>query len=122
LPRRGDNFQSANYVPELGDIVHLNWDSSVGREMKHPHYGLVLSDTRFNHGTGLAIIVPITTARNKLSGFELAAKAGRVNGVALLSGIRAIDYQARDVQYEGRLPAGEVAEANRRVRLILPVT
>jgi hypothetical protein len=51
MPRRGDTFQSANYVPEFGHIVHVDWSPSVGHEMIDPHYGLVLSATLFNTAT-----------------------------------------------------------------------
>ena len=85
-----------------------------------PHYGLVLSASAFNHATGLVVVVPITLARDKLSGFEVAVHAGRVKGVALLSGPRALDYQARKVEYEGVVTADLITEANRRFRLIFP--
>ena len=31
------------YLPNRGDIVHLDFDPSSGREMKGPYFGLVLS-------------------------------------------------------------------------------
>lgn len=52
--------------------------------------------------------------------FELDVRAGRVNGVAILSALRAVDYQSRSIQYESRLAAETVAEANRRIRMIFP--
>lgn len=45
------------YLPNRGDIVHLDFDPSSGREMKGPHFGLVLSGKVFNQG--LAMICPI---------------------------------------------------------------
>ncbi len=102
--------------------MHLNWAPAVGHEMIGPHYGLVLSATLFNNATGLVAVVPITTPRNKLSGFEILVQAGRVTGVALLSGLRCVDFQTRDVQYENKAPAAIVSEANRRVRMIFPVS
>ncbi len=46
--------------------------------------------TLFNTATGMVAVVPITTARNNLSGFEIPMQAGRVRGVALLSGCAAL--------------------------------
>ena len=120
MPKRGDDFQRNSYVPLLGDVVHLNWSPTVGHEMDGPHYGLVVSADLFNQGTGLAVVVPITSKGGKLSGFELPIKAGRVNGVVVLSGLRSLDYQNRDVQFEARAGAAEVAEANRRIRMVFP--
>ncbi|WP_422217442.1 type II toxin-antitoxin system PemK/MazF family toxin [Dokdonella sp.] len=47
------------YVPNRGDIVHLELDPASGREMKGPHFGLVLSGKVFNQ-QGLAMICPIS--------------------------------------------------------------
>jgi mRNA-degrading endonuclease toxin of MazEF toxin-antitoxin module len=120
VPRRGDDFATAGYVPDLGDVVHLNWAPAVGHEMRGPHSALVVSATAYNHGTGLAIVCPVTSKIGKLSAFELPLKVGRVNRVVILSNLRAIDYQTRSVQYENRADAALVAEANRRVRMIFP--
>src|SRR5690348_3847175 len=115
MPRRGDDFTADGYVPELGHVVHMNWDPALGREMKGRHYALVVSATEFNHGTGLAVLCPITSKTGKLSAFELEIAAGRVKGVAILSSVRAIDYQTRSVQYEDRTRPDLVGEANRRI-------
>lgn len=42
------------YLPNRGDIVHLDFDPSSGREMKWPHFGLVLSGKLFNQQDGLS--------------------------------------------------------------------
>lgn len=120
MPDRGDSFQSASYVPSLGDVVHLDWSPAVGHEMLGPHYGLVLSADLFNHGTGVAMVVPITSKLDKMSGFHLAVQAGRVRGVAVLSGLRSLDYQTRTIRFENRVDAKIVKEANRRLALMLP--
>jgi len=117
---RGHNFQRNGYVPAMGDVVHLNWSPTIGHEMAGPHYGLVVSADLFNQGTGLVAIVPITSKGGKLSGFELPIRAGRVNGVAVLSGLRSLDYQSRDIQFEAKADANDVKEANRRLRMIFP--
>jgi mRNA interferase MazF len=120
MPRRGDDFARQGYVPELGHVVHMNWDPAVGHEMKGPHHALVVSAGPFNHGTGLAVLCPITSRIGKVSAFEFEVTAGRVRGVAILSALRSIDYQARSVRYEGEIRADAISEANRRIRMIFP--
>jgi mRNA-degrading endonuclease toxin of MazEF toxin-antitoxin module len=120
VPKTGDNFSRHGYVPRLGDVVHLDWSPAIGQEMKGPHYGLVLSADLFNHSTGRAMIIPITSKVGKLSGFEMPVQAGRVSGVAVLSGLRALDYQNRDVQFEVLAGPDVAAEANRRLRMVFP--
>ncbi len=118
VPKRGDNFAGNGYIPRFADVVHLDWSPVVGREMDGPHYGLVVSADLFNQATGLVIIVTITSKAGKLSGFELPIRAGKVNGVAILSNPRSVDYQARDIQFEAVCDPAEVSEANRRIRMI----
>jgi mRNA-degrading endonuclease toxin of MazEF toxin-antitoxin module len=120
VSRTGDSFARNGYVPQIGHIVHLNWDPAVGHEMKGPHYGLVLSADAYNIGTGFCVVCPITSKIGKLSGFELAVQSGRVNGAAILSALRSLDYRNRDVRFEAQVPQQVVAEANRRVRMIFP--
>lgn len=121
MPRPGDNFARNGYVPGLGHVVHLNWNPAVGHEMIGPHYGLVVSADAFNLGTGLCMVCPITSKTGKLSGFELPLVAGKVNGVALLSALRSIDYESRDVQFTATAAPRDVAEANRRIHMIFPL-
>jgi mRNA-degrading endonuclease toxin of MazEF toxin-antitoxin module len=117
MPRRGDDF-SRGYVPGRGDIVHLDWNPATGHEMKGPHYGLVLSQDAYNIATGLAVLSPITSKLGKLSAFEFEIHSGRVNGVAVLSQFRSLDYQARRLQYEGKLTSEQIDEACRRVKMV----
>lgn len=119
MPRRGDDF-ARGYTPALGDVVHVDWAPSLGREMRGPHYALVLSADLYNVATGLAVLCPITSKVGKLSDFEFPVRSGRVNGAAILSELRSLDYQARSVQYEASVPPASIAEANRRVRMIFP--
>ena len=118
-PRAGASFKQG-YVPELADVVHLDWAPALGHEMTGPHYGLVLSATVFNHATGMVVVAPITSKRGKVSSFELEVRVGRVNGVALISDLRSLDYTTRDIQFEGQAPATLAAEANRRIAMFLP--
>lgn len=118
MPSKGDDF-TKGYVPSRGDVVHLNWNPALGHEMKGPHYGLVLSQDAYNIGTGLVVVSPITSKVGKLSAFEFEVRAGRVNGVAVLSQFRTLDYQTRSIQYEGTISVEQIDEAARRVRMVL---
>lgn len=118
MARQGDDFQTATYVPEQGDVVHLNWQPSVGQEMLGPHYGLVVSQTLFNQGTGLVMVCPVTSKAGKVSNFELPVRAGRVNGVTVLSQMRTLDYMTRSVQFESKASHETIDEAVRRIKMI----
>lgn len=119
-PKQGQTFAHNGYVPAQGHVVHLNWDPAVGHEMKGPHYGLVVSATDFHHGTGLCFVCPITSKVGKLSAFEMPITAGRVNGAVILSALRSIDFQTRDLQFETTGDPTLTAEATRRLRMVIP--
>ncbi len=68
--------------------------------------------------TGLVVVCPVTSKVGKPSDFEFPVRVGRVNGAAILSELRSLDYQAHNIRYEGRLPPAAIAETNRRVRMI----
>jgi mRNA interferase MazF len=89
--------------------------------MTVPHYGLVASADAFNVGTGLCIVCPITSKVGTLSGFELPIKAGKVSGAVILSALRSLDYENRDVQFAAVADPKDASEANRRIRMMFSV-
>ena len=95
------------YTPRRGDFVHLNFSPQQGRELAGPHYGLVISADAYSIATGLAIVCPITTKSDKVSGFQVGVPPGayKVRGVVLSSEVRTFDYMARQMTFEGKAPA-----------------
>jgi mRNA interferase MazF len=49
------------YVPERGDIVKLNFDSTLGREQAGYRPALIVTTREFNQATRLALACPITS-------------------------------------------------------------
>ncbi|WP_424191754.1 type II toxin-antitoxin system PemK/MazF family toxin [Ampullimonas aquatilis] len=50
------------WVPERRDVIWIDCNPQVGREMKDLHPLLVLSPKAFNERTGIVIGLPMTTA------------------------------------------------------------
>jgi mRNA interferase MazF len=97
-------------VPELGMLGWLLFDPQAGREQAGRRPAIVLSHTRYNEKTGLAVFCPIT---NQVKGypFELAVPAGlRVSGVVLCDHIRSQDWCERQWQPICKVPATFVHE------------
>ena len=92
-----------NYIPEKGDIIHLNFDPSVGHEQKGNRYAIVVSHYIFNKRTGMCYAVPITS---KCKGYptQVQIKAGRIKGCALIDQLKSIDYKARKANFKDKLP------------------
>ena len=89
--------------------------------MANPHYGLFISATLFNTAVGMVVVVPITSKGGKLSSFELPVQSRQVNGVAVFSDLRSLDYTTRRIAFENRGPKAVAIESNKRIALILPV-
>lgn len=92
-------------VPELGALGWLVFDPQAGREQAGRRPALVLSHTRYNAKTGLAVFCPITS-RVRGYPFEAAVPAGLpVSGVVLCDHVRSQDWKERQWQPIGKVPA-----------------
>ncbi len=91
-------------APVLGAIGWLLFDPQAGREQAGRRPALVLSHTRYNEKTGLAVFCPITS-RVKGYPFELALPEGLpVSGVVLCDQVRSLDWRERKWQPLGQVP------------------
>ncbi|WP_125587755.1 type II toxin-antitoxin system PemK/MazF family toxin [Companilactobacillus jidongensis] len=58
-------YKFNDYIPEQGDLIYINFDPSVGREIHKRRPAIVISSTTFNYKTGYVAVCPITsTIRN----------------------------------------------------------
>ncbi len=62
LKREKFNIHKCRWIPERQDIIWINFDPQVGREMKGLHPCLVLSPRTFNYIEGIVYALPMTTA------------------------------------------------------------
>lgn len=97
-------------TPELGALGWLVFDPQAGREQAGRRPAVVLSHTRYNEKTGLAVFCPITS-RIKGYPFELALPVGLpVSGVVLCDHVRSQDWRERQWQPICKAPATFVQE------------
>ena len=111
------------YVPNRGDIVHLDFDPSSGHEMKGPHFGLVLSGKIFNQ-QGLAMICPVSqgaaaAARTYGTVVSLTGAGIATQGAVHCHQLKALDWRARHVRFKESVPAYIVDEVLARLEAIL---
>jgi mRNA interferase ChpB len=111
------------YVPNRGDIVHLQFDPSSGQEMKGPHFGLVLSSKVFNH-QGLAMICPISqgaaaAARTYGTVVTLVGAGTDTLGAVHCHQLKSLDWRARKVRLKQTVPQHVLDEALARLEAIL---
>ena len=111
------------YVPNRGDIVHLQFDPASGREMNGPHFGLVLSAKDFNKH-GLAVICPIShgaAASHRTFGtvVTLMGSGTDTQGAIHCHQLKSLDWQQRKAKFKEATPAYVMDEVSARVEAIL---
>jgi len=111
------------YVPNRGDIVHLDFDPSSGREMKGPHFGLVMSGKDFNQ-QGLTMICPISqgaaaAARTYGTVVTLMGAGIDTQGAVHCHQLKSLDWRVRNARLKETAPQSIIDEALARIEAIL---
>ena len=111
----------SSYAPKRGDVVWLSLNPQAGHEQAGRRPVVVLSRTRYNRRTGMAIVCPITS-RVKGFPFEVALPIGLpVHGVVLSDQAKSIDWQARGAEYLCVVTDRVLKQIVQRVRALIEV-
>ena len=111
------------YMPNRGDIVHLDSDPASGREMNGPLFGLVLSGKVFNQ-QGLAMICPISqgaaaAARTYGTVVTLMGAGTEIQGAVHCHQLKSLDWRTRNVRLKEAEPQYIIDETLARIEAIL---
>ena len=106
------------YYPDRGDLVHVNFQPSTGREQTGPRYAIVLSARNYNRAAGLAVCCPITS-HVKGYPFEIAVNGNIVKGVVLSDHVRSIDWRERGMQFAERAADDVVRSVAEHVAVLI---
>jgi mRNA interferase MazF len=109
----------ADYVPDQGDLVWLEFDPQSAHEQKGRRPALVLSPASYNQIVGLMLCCPITT-KAKGYPFEVEVKTKEVTGVVLADQVKSLDWRARNASFAGSVSTEVLADA--RGKLLTLVT
>ena len=95
----------SKYVPDAGDIVWITFAPQSGHEQSGHRPALVLSPRKYNEKTSLALFCPVTS-KVKNYPFEVALPPEvAVKGVVLADQIKSMDWRARKISFECRVPS-----------------
>lgn len=93
------------YIPQKGDFISVTFDPQSGHEQKGRRPALVISNTLFNQGSGLAFVCPITnTNRNYPFHLPVPPKVSAVTGVVMVDQAKSIDFKARKAKFIAKAP------------------
>lgn len=112
------------YIPQKGDIIHLQFDPSAGTEMQGKHYALVLSPKAFNQQTGLVFACPISqgsggAARNMGMLSTLQGTGTDTQGNIHCHQLKSMDWRIRQAQFKEKVPDFVLQDVLARVEAVL---
>ncbi len=105
------------YVPDVGEIVWINFTPRVGHERAEHHPALVLSPAAYNGKTGLMICCPLTT-QIKNYPFEVFIGGTPPNAV-LADQVKSLDWRSRDTKLKGRVSPEQLAEVRAKIHALI---
>lgn len=84
--------------PSQGDIIYINFNPSLGREIQHRRPALVISKDAFNKSLGFCLVCPITTTVRAYKTYIPIIQPKTITGEVVTHQIRAIDFTKRNLQ------------------------
>lgn len=106
-----------SYVPEVGDIIWLEFDPQAGHEQAGHRPAVVLTPKSYNQVTGLLICCPLTT---KVKGYPFEVEVtGTPKNVALSDQVKSLDWRARNAKFKGKVRDEELVEIKEKISLLL---
>ena len=110
-----------SYVPNVGDVVWLEFDPQAGREQAGRRPALVLSPQNYNKKTDLLICCPMTF-QIKGYPFEVLADVDGVQSVVLSDQVKSLDWKMRKAKYKGHVPPEVLMEVKAKLKSLLLIS
>ena len=108
----------ANYVPEKGDLVWLNFDPQIGHEQKGCRPAICVSHKIYKQKIGLALFCPITS-HIKGYPFEIVLNNHSINGCILSDQIKNLDWRQRNCRFIEKATTEEIDSVVDNIRLMI---
>ena len=112
-----DKNASSKYIPSKGDVVLIDFNPQIGKEITKRRPALILSPQEYNK-YGLAIAVPITS---KVKGypFEVVIKNKQIEGVVLADAVKSLDWKERNAKFITSVSSKDLLEVLKLLSLLL---
>jgi mRNA interferase MazF len=108
------------YVPQVGDIVFIDFDPKVGHEQAKRRPVLVLTDQRYNQASGLAVVCPLTSKRKPYP-FALPIKVDKVEGSVLVDQLKSLDWAGRQAQFHSKAEPALLTQVRQYIAVLLGI-
>ena len=104
----------ARFIPNIGDIVWLQFLLQSGHEQAGHRPAVVLSPASYNQKTGLMICCPVTT-QIKGYPFEVIFKTEGKTAAVLADQVKSLDWRARRAQRKGIVSAETMVDIRAKI-------
>jgi mRNA interferase MazF len=110
------------FIPDRGDIIHINFTPQAGREQAGKRPALVLTPKIYNQKTRLAIMCPVTSHKKGYPfEVELVTKHSRVTGVVLVDHLKSLDWKERQAEFWDRIDTNTLDEVVAKIRPLIGI-
>jgi mRNA interferase MazF len=109
---------SIRYVPDVGDVVWLQFDAQAGHEQGGHRPALVISPANYNGKSGLMVCCPMTSQIKGYS-FEVLVKIDGQPSAILSDQIKSLDWQVRRAKKKGAATAEVMADVRAKIKALL---
>lgn len=108
-----------NYIPDVGDVVWIDFDPQAGHEQAKRRPAVVLTPKAYNEKTSLFICVPLST---KIKGypFEVLIE-GDKESVALSDHVKSLDWNARRAEYKTKVSQDELEQIQTKLASLIGI-
>lgn len=106
----------AEYIPDAGEIVWLEFSPQAGHEQAGHRPAVVLSPAAYNR-YGLMLCCPLTTKRKGYP-FEVPIDDDRQSAV-LADQVKSLDWRARNAKAKSRISETELASVRAKAKALI---
>ena len=106
------------YVPDVGDVVWLQFDPQAGHEQAGHRPALVMSPALYNGKSGLMVCCPLST---KIKGypFEVLVHLDGQDSVVLSDQVKSLDWKIRRAAKKGSVSESVLLAVRARIKALL---
>src|SRR5207244_343403 len=108
-------------VPDVGDIVWLQFNPQAGHQQAGHRPALVISPAIYNKKTGLMLCCPITT-QIKGYPFEVVISDKSKQNAILSDQVKSLDWVARKATRKGKISKNELAEVKAKIATLMQLS
>jgi mRNA interferase MazF len=106
-------------VPDVGDLVWLNFNPQAGHEQAGHRPALVMSPRAYHERTAFAVVCPITSNLVPYPFKVMLPEGLPIGGAVLADQVKSIDPRARQLKVAGRAPGPVLVEVQARLAALL---